>query len=163
MNMWKAKTTTKNFFRGLKPSKGDSKSPPSVSQPPSSLMASEPVGTGSTAAQEFAHSIPERQSAGQTCIGTPVDRNEHSETATNIVVPRESQRSDLSRPSTLTVVPSTLIPAVETPTSSVQNGRECMAMTSRLSKLLSELDVSVAEFRKNYEFFAKKNSDFFLI
>lgn len=110
-------------------------------------MASEPVGTGSTTTQGVARSIPERQSApGQASIGAPVNGNEHSETAANIVVPRES--------------PSTLISVVETPMSSVQKS---MAMTSRLSKLLSELDVSVAEFRKNYELFVKKNSNFFLI
>src|SRR5271169_5947507 len=125
--MRKAKTTTKSFFRGLKSSKGDSNSSPSAEQTPSSHMASEPVGTGSTATQGVAHSIPERQSApGQASIGVPVNGNEHSETAANIVVPREP--------------PSTLISVVETPMSSVQNG---MAMTSRLSKLLSELDVSV--------------------
>jgi hypothetical protein len=47
--------------------------------------------------------------------------------------------------------------------STLQKGKECLIIPTRISRSLTKLDAAMTEFRKNYELFAIKNSDFLLL
>jgi hypothetical protein len=145
--MKKAKTITKQLFRGL----GSSKVAPSVEH---SNHGTKPHPTASQSVE--AVSTTHSTAVNQTGTGATSNSDDH---AGSIAVPPEVKPSNFD-PSSPTS-PAIASP-IQTPKSTLPKSKECMVMPRRISRSLTELDVAATEFRENYELFAKKHPDVLL-
>ena len=158
--MRKAKAITKHF-RGLGSSKEGSEVPVSVE---GSNRSPKLTGTCSTAPQSVtASSSSHGTAAKQTGTGTVGNSDERAGHIAATVVQPESHSSSLnpSYPPSADILSTSTsqTPATSTP----QKSRERTVMPSRISRSLTELDIAMTEFRQNYELFAKKHPDVFLL
>lgn len=157
--MKKAKAATKHFFRGLG-SKEESEVTASVECPND---GPKPMATCSTASLGVeASSSTHDTTAKETSTSTTRNSDEHAGRIADTAVPPETHSSNFTPSSS----PSAVIlsaSAIQTSESTWQKGKENMVMPSRISRSLTELDVAMTEFRQNYELFAKKHPDVFLL
>lgn len=150
--MKKAKTITKQFFRGL----GSSKESEVTTPVEHSNHDSKPHSTASQSVEAL--SPTHSTAVNQTGTGATSNSDDH---AGLIAVPPESQSSnfDPSSPDSPAIISAS---AIQTPKSTLPKSKEYMVVPSRISRSLTELNVAVTEFRKNYELFAKKHPDVLL-
>ena len=157
--MRKAKSVTKDFFRGLRP-KGGSEVPIVIEKPQRANRAPEltllPVkAPQSVAGPVLSHDNPSSQN--KTCA--IIKSDEHFV---------EAGIQSGSRPVTLNPLSpdSAVVPSVsvdETAEAPFQGDKERLRIPTRISRTLTEMDGAMIEFRKNYELFAKRHSDVLLL
>ena len=149
--MRKAKSLTKTVFLGLR-LKGGSKSI-AVENPQGANCALEVTLVPVTAPKMVAASVL-GQDSSQSKTNTIINSEDH------IV---ETAIQPKSRPVSLSPA-SAVVPFVdETVGITSQKGKENISIPSRISRIMTELDGAMAEFRKNYELFAEKHSDVLLL
>lgn len=157
--MRKAKSVTKHFLRGQRP-KGTSEVPIAIENIQRANHAPEVTLLPVTAPQSVAEPVLSHDNpSSQNKPCAIVKSDEHIVETVIQPVSRPVTSSPLSPNSA--VIPSVSVD--ETAEATSRRDKQHMSVPTRISRLLTELDGAMTEFRKNYELFAKKHSDVLLL